>query len=97
MRQLKASLCVAPVAVQKDSAYEAAERVLHEAGFPGNDARLHSEFQIGNNGPQDLDSELGRAGLILAACKTHADALSEHGWIEADTTLLEESITTLGG
>ena len=65
--------------------------------FPKNDARLHSEFQVGIHEPQDFASELARAELILAACKTHAAALAEEGWSATDTTLLEQTIALLGG
>ena len=65
--------------------------------FPKNDARLRAEFQVGVNDAQDFDSELERAGKVLAACRTHAAALAGHGWIAADTTALESAVQTLDG
>ena len=65
--------------------------------FPQNDARLRGEFQVGVHEPQDLASELERAGKIRAACATHADALAAHGWIAEDTTLLADTIALLTG
>lgn len=65
--------------------------------FAKNDVRLRNEFQVGIREPQDLASELERAGKILAACATHADALAEHGWLEEDTALLGATIGILGG
>ena len=65
--------------------------------FPKNDARLHSEFQVGIHEPADFPSEIDRAKKILAACQTHADALDDHGWIGEDTTALATSIDLLDG
>ncbi len=63
--------------------------------FPANDTRLHAEFQVGVHEPQDFGSELKRAALILAACRTHAAALAAHGWIAADTNALAAAIAIL--
>jgi hypothetical protein len=65
--------------------------------FPKNDARLHSEFQVGIHEPSDFASEIERAKKVLAACQTHADALDDHGWIDEDTTALSEAIDLLNG
>ncbi|MEO8613617.1 MAG: hypothetical protein ABI600_00630, partial [Luteolibacter sp.] len=63
--------------------------------FPKNDARLHSEFQVGIHEPSDFPSEIERAKKVLAACQTHADALDDHGWIDEDTAALAASIDLL--
>jgi hypothetical protein len=65
--------------------------------FPKNDARLHSEFQVGIHEPSDFASEIERAKKILAACEAHADALDDHGWIDEDTTALAAFIDLLDG
>ena len=64
--------------------------------FPKNDARLHSEFQVGNRDPQDLASELERAEKIVAACRTHAAVLDDHGWLEEDTATLAAAVSAFG-
>jgi hypothetical protein len=63
--------------------------------FPSNDARLHSEFQVGIHEPQDFASEIERARKICAACEIHAAALAVHGWIDEDTTGLAAAINVL--
>ena len=63
--------------------------------FPKNDARLHSEFQVGIHEPADFPSEIDRAKKVLAACQTHADAPDDHGWIDEDTAALEAAIDLL--
>jgi hypothetical protein len=73
-----------------------ARRSAHLA-FPKNDARLHSEFQVGIHEPSDFPSEIERAGKVLAACQTHADALDDHGWIDEDTDALDATIDLLDG
>jgi len=64
---------------------------------PSSDVRLRSEFQVGVHDPQDLASELERAGKIYAACVTHGPALGDHGWLAEDTTALATAIASLGG
>ncbi|MEO5713553.1 MAG: hypothetical protein ABIT37_08685 [Luteolibacter sp.] len=71
-----------------------ARRSAHLA-FPNNDARLHSEFQVGIHEPSDFPSEIERAKKVLAACQTHADALDDHGWLDEDTAALAASIEFL--
>lgn len=84
-------------------AFAELERLLSGArrsaalAFPGNDPRLHSEFQVGIREPADFASEITRASKVLAACQTHADALDDHGWIEEDTTALAAAIDLLDG
>ena len=84
-------------------AFAELERLLSGArrsatlAFPKNDARLHSEFQVGIHEPSDFPSEIDRAKKVLAACQTHADALDDHGWIEEDTAALAASIDLLDG
>ena len=84
-------------------AFAELERLLSGArrsahlSFPKNDARLHSEFQVGIHEPADFGSEIERARKVLAACETHADALDDHGWLEEDTAALSASIDLLDG
>lgn len=84
-------------------AFAEMERLLSGArrsarlAFPKNDARLHSEFQVGIEEPSDFPSEIARARKVLAACQAHADALDDHGWIDEDTTALDASIDQLDG
>jgi hypothetical protein len=84
-------------------AFAELERLLSGArrsatlAFPKNDARLHSEFQVGIHEPADFSSEIDRAKKILAACQTHSDALDDHGWIDEDTAALATSIDLLDG
>lgn len=65
--------------------------------FPKNDARLHSEFQLGIHEPADFASEIERAGKVHAACLLHADALDDHGLLDEDTTALGAAIDLLDG
>ena len=65
--------------------------------FPKGDPRLHAEFKVGINEPQDLASELERARVILTGCQPHAEALAEHGWVAEDTQALSDAIELLGG
>jgi hypothetical protein len=65
--------------------------------FPQNDVRLHAEFQVGINSPQDLGSLLSRATIISTGCGTHADALAEHGWLVEDSTALIDAVAILEG
>ncbi len=55
--------------------------------FPGQDVKLHQEFQVGVNKPHDLGSVLARADLIIAAVQNAANlpALQAKGWLAADT------------
>jgi hypothetical protein len=75
----------------------AAARRSGTLAFPHDDARLHSEFQVGSHEPADLASELERAQKILAAVTKYAAEVGEHGWIAADTTALREAVETLNG
>lgn len=75
----------------------AAARRSATLAFPQATTLLHSEFQVGVHDPKDLASELGRADKILAACGTHATALTATGWVAADTVALATAIKTLGG
>ena len=63
--------------------------------FPGDDVKLHSEFQVGIDTPKTLASELERARIILASCQRHTAALKKHGWTAKDTTALDTAITAL--
>jgi len=65
--------------------------------FPGSDVLLRAEFQIGINDPQGFGPEMERAGKTLAACKTHAVAIAEHGWLDEDTTAFDAALTAVTG
>ena len=95
---------IGTLTTEQAAAYTEMERLLSGArrsaglAFPGNTVVLHSEFQVGTgNDPQDLGSELERAGKVAAACVKYADDLGEHGWMESDTTDLDAAIETLTG
>ncbi len=60
--------------------------------FPGQDALLHDEFQVGVKTPQDLASVVLRARKLLAACATHDADLAPHGWSPAAQTALAAAI-----
>ena len=78
------------VAAAKDTAKKA---------FKGNDVKLHEEFQVGVNKPEDLGAVLGRARIILASLQRaeNLPALNSKGWIAADTTKLQDAIDALKG
>lgn len=67
--------------------------------FKGNDAKLHSEFQVGINKPTDLASVLERVRIVSASLKNAANltALTAKGWLAADTVKIDAAITVLTG
>ena len=67
--------------------------------FKANDTKLHAEFQVGTNKPTDLASVLERARIVSASLKVAGNltALTAKGWLPADTTKIDDAITTLGG
>jgi len=60
--------------------------------FPGQDALLHDEFQVGVKRPMDLASVVQRARKLLAACAAHAADLAPHGWSPAAQTMFASAI-----
>lgn len=66
--------------------------------FKGQTVKLREQFQIGIADHFDLASILVRAKIILASTKDAANlaALKTKGWIDADTTALENAIGALG-
>src|SRR5476649_448448 len=72
----------------------AAARRAAVFAFPGQDALLHDEFQVGLIRPQDMASEVQRARKLLAAGTAHAAALTAHGWSPAAQTALSGAIDT---
>src|SRR5438105_1978712 len=60
------------------AAFREVERLTADArrsarqAFPGDDVKLRSEFQVGINEPQDLASQLDRAGKTLVAARKYA-------------------------
>lgn len=88
--------------VAQEDAFQELERLIGGArrsarlAFPGDDVKLHSEFQVGIEQPKSLAAELARARIILPSCQRHAAALKKHGWTAKDTTAFEDAITALG-
>lgn len=84
-------------------AFAEMERLLSAArrsaglAFPKSDVRLRNEFQVGIHEPSDFASEIDRAKRVLAACRTHANALDDHGWLEEDSDQLDGLIDQLDG
>jgi len=70
-------------------------RKTAKLAFPGQDVKLHQEFQIGTHDSHELGAVLGRADIILASVQTTANlaALKLRGWTDADTT----AFTTVRG
>jgi hypothetical protein len=66
--------------------------------FPAQKVKLHQEFQVGVQEPNDLGSVLGRARTVLASAKTEANAaaLEAKGWIAEDTANFEAFIKQVG-
>jgi hypothetical protein len=63
-------------------------RKTAKLAFPGQDVKLHQEFQVGITTPHDLGSILGRADIILASVQNAANlpTLQLKGWTAAETT-----------
>jgi len=55
--------------------------------FPGQDVKLHQEFQVGVTGKYDLGSFLGRCDIVLASVQNTANlpVLKLKGWTDAET------------
>ncbi len=73
----------------------AAARRTARLAFPGDDVKLHAEFQVGHHDKHDLAAVLDRAGKILAAVRRYPDPLKTKGWLTADTTALDDALTAL--
>jgi hypothetical protein len=73
-------------------------RKTAKLAFPGQDVKLHQEFQVGINTPHDLASILKRADIIIASVQTaaNAPALLLKGWTAADTTAFTTARGTFG-
>jgi len=70
----------------------AAARRAATFAFPGQDALLHDEFQVGVHRPEDMASVVQRARKLLAACAAHAADLAPHGWSPAAQAALSGAI-----
>jgi len=70
-------------------------RKTAKLAFPGQDVKLHQEFQIGLHDSHELNAVLSRADTILAAVQLPANlpALKLRGWTDADTA----TFTTVRG
>src|ERR1017187_1234825 len=62
-------------------------RKTAKLAFPGQDVKLHQEFQVGANGQHDLGSFLNRADIILASLQKadNLAVLKLKGWTDAET------------
>jgi hypothetical protein len=62
-------------------------RKTAKLAFPGQDVKLHQEFQIGFHDSHVLGAVLSRADIILASVQLPANlpALKLRGWTDADT------------
>ncbi len=70
----------------------AARRVANHA-FPGQDAFLHDEFQVGGGKrAQSMADVVQQARKVLAACAAHAAELAPLGWGDACQTGLSSAI-----
>lgn len=66
--------------------------------FKGNTVKLHESYKVGDNKPQDTDSQLRRARTMLASAQGQADAaaLAGEGWLAADTQALSDAMDAFG-
>jgi hypothetical protein len=71
-------------------------RQTGKLAFPGQTVKLHQEFQVGVNHPNDLGSILARADIILAAVVSNLPALKLKGWTDAETSAFTVSRQTFG-
>ena len=67
--------------------------------FKGQAVQLSQEFFVGVNTPNDLQSQLARGRTVLASIKlaANADAIAGQGWTAAETTALDNIITSIEG
>lgn len=67
--------------------------------FPGDNVKLHNEFQVGIEEPQTLDAELERANIVLTSCRLTGNVapLKAQGWLPKDTTALDAAIAKFSG
>jgi hypothetical protein len=72
-------------------------RKTAKLAFPGQDVKLHQQFQVGNSSALRLPVLLQSARIIEASCKTPANlpAMKENGWTTAETTALHNRIEGL--
>jgi hypothetical protein len=61
----------------------------------GQDALLRSEFQVGTGSPASYAVLVERGRKVVTACRTHAAALTAHGWPVAATDRLQSSLEAL--
>ena len=89
--------------VEQRAAFAEVERLTAGArrsarqAFPGDQVKLHSEFQVGITEPQDLASQLERAQKTLDASVKYAADLKKEGWLPADATALGTALSALSG
>ncbi len=89
---LTRSQAAAELALRQASVAARASAVL---AFPGQDLLLRSEFQVGVQEPTGVNSVLGRARKLLAACQKYSDVLALHGWTAVSMTALTAAVDGL--
>jgi hypothetical protein len=90
------ALTFAQTGAQRDfSLLASSARRAGRLAFPGQDALLHSEFQVGIALPRTLADTANRGAKLVAACQTHATDLSSHGWLPASTDKLKAALDAL--
>ena len=74
-------------------------RKTAKLAFKGQTVKLHEQFQVGVHKPHDLQSQLQRGRVILAACQAQENAgpLASKGWTADETTALDNSIKAIEG
>jgi len=101
--QASAKAGVGELTVAQDAAWKVAKKLVSKAretavkAFPGQDVKLHNEFQVGHSDATNLADFLQNVRIIEASCKVAANAaaMGEWGWIASDTDALGTAIEAL--
>jgi hypothetical protein len=101
--QASAKAGLGQLTTAQNAALKTARQLVSQArksatlAFPGQDVKLHNEFQVGASDAQSLGAFLQSARIIKASCEVPASAaaLGENGWIASDTAALDTAIETL--
>jgi hypothetical protein len=92
------ALTFAQSGAQRDfSLLASSARRAARLAFPGQDALLHSEFQVGIALPRTLADTINRGEKLVTAWQTHATDLSSQGWLPASTDKLKAALDALTG
>ena len=67
--------------------------------FPGDNVKLHNEFQVGQRDPDTLDAELERSRIVLNFCllPEYVAPLKVQSWLPKDTSALNAAIEKFSG